>query len=76
MTTKENDALVEVYEGTPWEAELVKGLLEANDIESMLKDETLGSVLAPGIGGNIKVLVREEDYPLARKVVDERGKEE
>lgn len=76
MVTKENDALVEVYEGTPWEAELVKGLLEANGIDSMLKDETLGSIVAQGIGGNIKVLVREEDYSLARKVVDERGKEE
>lgn len=76
MTTKGNDELIEVYQGTPWEAELVKGLLEANGVESMLKDETLGSVTAQGIGGDIKVLVREEDYSLAKEVIDERDKEE
>lgn len=76
MVTKENDALVEVYDGTFWDAEVTKGLLEANGIQCMLKDESLGSVLAEGIGGGVKILVREGDYALAKKVIDERGKEE
>lgn len=74
MATKDNSPLVEVFGGSPWEAEVVKGLLEANNIQSMLKDETLGSLTAPyaGLGGEVKVLVNEIDYPPARKLVDEK----
>lgn len=77
MTEKDNSPFVEVFGGSPWEAEVVKGLLEANDIQSMLKDETLGSVTSPyaGFGGEMKVLVDKIDYPLAKKLIDERDKE-
>lgn len=77
MATNDNDPLVEVFGGSLWEAEVVKGLLEANDIQSMLKDETLGSVTSPyaGIGGEMKVLVDRTDYPLAKKLIDEKNDE-
>ena len=42
---KENDAnkLTEVFVGTPWQAELVKGLLESNGIQAALKDGIMGT---------------------------------
>lgn len=63
MATEDNSPLVEVFGGSPWEAEVVKGLLEANDIQTMLRDETLGSLTAPyaGLGGEMKILVNEAD---------------
>lgn len=65
---------VEVFSGSLWEADLVKGLLEASDILSMLKDETLGVVTSPysGIGGQVKVLVDEADFDEAKRIIEER----
>lgn len=76
MATNEKGPFVEVFGGTPWEAEVVKGLLEANNIPAMLKDETLGSVTAPyaGLGGEVKVLVDEADYGAALQLVNEKNK--
>ena len=33
------NSLVQVYKGSLWEAELVKGLLESAGIEAMIKDD-------------------------------------
>ena len=38
------DSLVEVFKGNLWEAELVKGLLESEGVQAMIKDETLSAV--------------------------------
>lgn len=78
MTENTNNPLVEVFGGSLWEADLVKGLLDANDIPSMLKDESLGIVTSPynAFGGQIKVLVDENDAPLAQKIIDEREKDQ
>ena len=77
MATKDNDPLVEVFGGTPWEAEVVKGLLESNNIPAMLKDETMGSITAPyaGLGGEMKVLVNEADYGAALQLIDQKDKD-
>lgn len=77
MATKDNDPLVEVFGGTPWEAEVVKGLLESNNIPAMLKDETMGSITAPyaGLGGEMKVLVNEADYGVALQLIDQKDKD-
>lgn len=77
MATKEKDPFVEVFGGTPWEAEVVKGLLEANNIPAMLKDETMGSITAPyaGLGGEMKVLVDKADYASALQLVNEKDKD-
>lgn len=44
MEAKSYDSLVEVYRGSLWEAELMKGLLESAGVSAMLKDETLGLI--------------------------------
>ena len=46
--SEENDSgrIVEVFNGSRWEAELVKGLLESNDIMAEVKDGLI-STIAP-----------------------------
>ncbi|MBR5804235.1 MAG: DUF2007 domain-containing protein [Bacteroidaceae bacterium] len=64
----------EVFEGSLWEAELVKGLLQAEGIVCMLRDETLGAITSPylTLGGKVKILVNDEDYQRAIRIVTSR----
>lgn len=64
----------EVFEGSLWEAELIKGLLQTEDVDCMLRDETLGAVTSPYLtsGGNVKILVNDEDYQRANRIVAAR----
>lgn len=61
----------EVFEGSLWEAEIVKGLLNTEDVNCMLRDETLGAITSPylTLGGKVKVLVNDEDYQRALSIV-------
>jgi len=71
MEAKENTILTEIYSGTPWEAELIKGLLESNGIESVLKDGIMGT-LAPYLSTEVAILVNEKDYELSMQIIRER----
>lgn len=69
---KENDtSLVEVFSGSPWEAELIKGLLESNGIQSSLKDGIMG-VIAPYLSNEVAVQVNENDYVTATEIINNR----
>ncbi len=61
----------EVFEGSLWEAEIVKGLLNTEDVNCMLRDETLGAITSPylTLGGKVKILVNDEDYQRALSIV-------
>lgn len=74
MKTNDYDALVEVFRGDLWEAELVKGLLASAGVDAILKDETLSVVTSPysGTGGSVLVMVNKEEEVYARKVVADR----
>lgn len=69
------DALVEVFRGNLWEAELVKGLLESAGVQAMIKDQSLSAVTSPysGMGGEVLVMVNKEEEVYAKKVVAEKG---
>lgn len=69
------DALVEVFRGNLWEAELVKGLLESAGVQAMIKDQSLSAVISPysGMGGEVLVMVNKEEEVYAKKVVAEKG---
>ncbi|BEH00284.1 DUF2007-related protein [Bacteroides sedimenti] len=76
MEEEDKTILVEVFTGTPWEAELIKGLLESAGIEAALKDDNLGS-MAPAMTvnlgpGGVSVLVSPENYELAVQLVEKR----
>ena len=76
MNADDNTPLVEVFTGTPWEAELVKGLLESAGIEAALKDDNLGSIapsMSTNVGlGGMRVIVAAEDYEVASQLVETR----
>ena len=47
MQSENRNKLIEVFAGTLWQAEIVKGLLEANNIQCTIIDETIGAVISP-----------------------------
>lgn len=68
-------SLVEVFRGSLWEAEIVKGLLNSAGVSSMIKDEGLSMVTSPYLdmgGGQVLVMVNKEEEVYARKVVAEK----
>ncbi|WP_321479037.1 DUF2007-related protein [uncultured Bacteroides sp.] len=72
MKTKEDFSLTEVFSGTPWEAELIKGLLESNEIEAALKDGIMGT-LAPYLSPEVSVLVSQDNYEKAIQIINTRS---
>lgn len=69
----ESGSLVSVFTGDLWEAEIIKGLLDSENILSMIKDETLGVITGYyyNSGKGVKVLVNKEDEARAKSVIEE-----
>ena len=62
---------VEVFTGAPWQAEMVKNLLENEGIEAFLKDEIIGT-RSPWLGSTgVKVVVIKQDFNKAKLIVEE-----
>lgn len=64
---------VEVFDGTQWQAMLVKSLLDNAEIESFVKDSRMG-ILEPwvvdaGGAGPVKIFVSNPDADKAREVI-------
>jgi Protein of unknown function (DUF2007). len=64
---------VEVFDGTQWQATLVKSLLNNAEIESFVKDSRMG-VLEPwvvdgGGAGPVKIFVSNLDVERAKEVI-------
>ena len=74
MKTGTYGSLVEVFRGSLWEAEIVKGLLGSAGVEAMIKDETLSAVTSPyaNVGGKVLVMVNKEEEVYAKKVVAQK----
>jgi len=64
-----------VYEGDSFHANMVKNLLENENIVSYIINEIVGTALpwhvAPGGYGAIKLTVASEDYEKAKSIIDE-----
>ncbi|BBB31746.1 hypothetical protein TTHT_0099 [Thermotomaculum hydrothermale] len=59
------------------EAEIVKGFLESNDIEAFVEDK--GTQMIPETFGDLAVyrlLVKEEDFDKAKKLLEDFEKED
>lgn len=74
MKEEDKTKLIEVYSGSPWEAELVKSLLENSNIEAAAKDEMVVNMVLPATAIDIRVVVNEKDYEAAMEVVREYEK--
>lgn len=75
MKAEDKSKLVEVFNGSLWEAELIKGLLEANGVKSVIKDGIVVNIALPETAIDVAVLVNEKDYEAATQVIRERDKE-
>lgn len=78
METLSDNGPVEIFAGTPWQAEMVKNLLENEGINAYIKDEILGTLnpwwAAPGGAGGVKVTVSGLDVVKALRIVKEYEK--
>jgi hypothetical protein len=65
--------LVELFEGTLFDCQMIKHLLEKEGIESMLNNEIIGTrggnVFRPA--GGVKIIVSDDNYDKAKMLVDE-----
>jgi hypothetical protein len=75
MNTNDDIEPVEIFAGTFWEAELLKSLLENEDIETFLRDENTSIIApfyaSPGGAFSVKVIVSNQDYARAKLIVEE-----
>lgn len=72
--TKDDKSLApyEVFEGSAWEAGLLKSILEDNDIEAMIHQASaLPMNLWPTVAASVKVFVARENLEQARDIVSE-----
>lgn len=62
----------EVFDGTAWEAGLLKSILEDNEIETIMKDASFAPWnLFPVRSGTVKVFVALKDLERGRLLVEE-----
>jgi hypothetical protein len=66
------DPVIEIFSGTPWEAELMKTLLQNAEIESFIKNNVISSyAIEPTFPGGVKVMILSSDYEKAKEILDE-----
>lgn len=73
MSEREDESrLVQIFNGDMWQAELIHGLLASNNIECMIKDDSLSAVASPymPVGGEVCILVNESDEERAREIIE------
>ncbi len=67
----DNEKLVEVFNGSRWEAELVKGLLESAGIDANVKDGLMSSIV-PYVSPTVSVQVNSDQYEPAMEIIRSR----
>ena len=77
MVDVNKEKLVTVFAGTAWQAELIKGMLDANDIPCAIMDETIGAVTSSyaGLEGDVLVVVPEDEKAQALEVIEQNREE-
>ena len=74
MSANDNGKPFEVFTGTAWQAETVKGMLEDNEIKAFFGDEIWATdarwETAPNNSGVVRVFVTPDDTESAKIVVD------
>ena len=66
-----DDEIIEIYNGTLWESEMITSLLTDSEIQSFLRNNILESyVYEPIYATGVKVMILASDYEKAKEVVD------
>lgn len=66
--------MIEIFDGNPFQAQMVKNLLENEGIESFLKDEIIARSAIFRPEGGVRVMISELDFEKAKWIVDEYEK--
>lgn len=68
---KRQHHLIKIFGGNLWQAQLIQGLLESNNIVCMLRNETMSAVTSPyaTLGGEVCVLIEEQDREMAESIL-------
>lgn len=76
MSKADEERLVQVFAGTLWQAELIKGLLDSNGIPCDIKDNTIGAVTSSyaGLDGDVVVIVNKKDEHRAMETIERNRK--
>lgn len=74
MKAEDKSKLVEVFHGSLWEAELVKGLLHDRGVEADTQNGLLVNNTLPESAIEVSVVVNETDYEAAMEMIREREK--
>ena len=71
MTTNHHEAWIEVFSGAAFEADVRRGLLEANGIRCIVEDHTMSAVTSTylGLGGDVRILVAPADVEAATRLM-------
>ena len=77
MTDENKEKLSTVFTGTVWQAELIKGLLDANGIPCAIMDETIGAITSSyaGFDKGVLVVVNEADKEMALRVIENNSQD-
>ena len=77
MNDENKEKLVTVFTGTVWQAEIIKGLLDTNEIPCAIMDETIGAITSSyaGFGKGVLVVVNEEDKEKALEIIKGQQKQ-
>lgn len=68
-----NDAWCIVFSGAPFEAEVIRGMLETNGIRCIVEDHTsLVTSYYSGVGGDMRVLVSPDDAEEAQRLIEHK----
>ena len=70
MKTNQNEAWRTVFSGAPFEAEVIRGMLETNGIRCIVEDHTsLVTSYYSGVGGDMRILVSPDDVEEAQRLM-------
>lgn len=71
---KDNENLICVFKGDPFEAEIIKGKLESEGVQSMILNNSMSVLLSTYsvLSGPVSVLVNPEDEEVARKIIEDK----
>jgi hypothetical protein len=59
-----------VFSGDSFQADLLKSLLEGSGMQAVLEDEFLGRMYPYAVPGGVKILVPNDEFDEARKIVE------
>ena len=69
-----SNEFVEIFAGEPWQAAVVKDLLEDNGINAFIENGLMGSIapwqVTPGGAGSAQVKIFASDYDVAKELVN------